>query len=212
MKIKILYWISLIGAISSITGISFMSLLKSENVDSRIILLSFVINISAVIYMGYILHIKMKIIFGYKITKSKRSIVSKNFASSTIRTIDIFGGDLSWLEKDLHLYSELIKNNIRIRILTHESKLKIITVAKNLGIFIKKYPNNIIAPITASIFDGNDEYQSRALVIKKISLKANQKGDAYRYRFKEYHGEFDGDFIRALQTLFNEFYDKGIKL
>ena len=219
MNEKFLYWISIIGSICSISGISiitvvkFLDPMKKDYTFSIIFILLFIICLSSIIYLSCLVYSKNKELQGQTIYRSNRHKMSQEFAASSLRSIDIFSGDLTWLEKDLNIYSKLIREkNVVVRILTHIEDLSVIKAAKEFGIQFKKYPGNLIAPLTASIFDGNDEYESRALIVKKTSLKPSHSGTDYRYKFKKYYGRNDGVAIKGLQLLFDEYFKNGIDL
>lgn len=148
------------------------------------------------------------------ITHPQRSAFSIQFASKTIRTLDIFAGDLSWLERDLPIYQALTKRGVRCQFLTDTPKASVIRKAKRLGMVFREYPSRSEARIKASLSDVNTESDARALVVQKRVLNLHSAGRKrpYDYRMKIYSGPKEYSVIAALSSYFNELFQRGKRL
>ena len=145
------------------------------------------------------------------ITHPQRSAFSTEFASKTIRTLDIFAGDLTWLEKDLPVYQALTNRGVRCQFLTDKPNAPIIRKAKRIGLIFKEYPSGSEASIKASLSDVGVESDARALVVQKqgLGLHVGGRKRPYDYRMKIYSGSKEYSVIAALSSYFNELFRRG---
>jgi hypothetical protein len=145
---------------------------------------------------------------GCFVSRDDRSKLSQAFAQASLRSVRIFAGDLSWLEKDITTYSNLINRGVGIKILTDEPNASALQVGKIAGIKFRRYPFKMVAPIKASITDSEDEMECRALVVRRCSPR-DQGVVEYNYWMKTYHGSIEFPVIHALSLLFDLLYKEG---
>lgn len=147
---------------------------------------------------------------GTIVAYSDRAGMSTSFASGTLRFINVFAGDLSWLNEDLNTYKELRRRNVEIRFLTDTPNAPIIKKAKLLGITFRQYPNAIKAPVKASIADADEEGEARALIVRRTVPKNAASPDSpYQYWMRAYRGPEEYTVIKAMNLLFEEMFAKG---
>jgi hypothetical protein len=145
------------------------------------------------------------------ITQSQRSTFSTEFAEKCVHSLDIFAGDLSWLNRDLPTYRSLRQRGVRIRFLTDSPHAAVIRKARTAGIQFKVYPTGAEARIMASISDADTESGVRALVVQKTTLPPNAEDlrKPYDYRMKIYHGPREYPVIRAFSDYFEALFERG---
>jgi hypothetical protein len=209
-------WVGVIGSICSITGISILTVLQKLYAPERAafpgvarggswliaVLLVGVLSISILIFS---IRKGLRRANGFVIPNNhQRSKFSQAFAAGTLRRLDIFAGDLSWLEEDFAPYLNLRRRDVRIRILTDTPAASAIALAKSQGIEFRSYPRGMTAPIKASLADVDEESESRALVIKRRAPRNGQ--GSYAYWVKVYRGADEFAPIRAMSVLFEEFW------
>lgn len=144
-------------------------------------------------------------------TRRQRSVFSRDFASKCIRTFDTFGGDLSWLQRDLSTYRKLAQRGVAVRFLTNAPKAPVIREAKRLGMLFRQYPLGTDTPISASLSDAKYESQARALVVQKqgLGLHADGRRKRYEYRMKIFSGSDQYTMINALRSYFDLLFSRG---
>ena len=208
--------ITLISSFCTIIGISITQILNGNNsyVVGTILIIVTIIAIIVSIFLLLKYNKTIKLLGGYFVRYSDRRIISQNFAKPTLRSILIFAGDLTWLETDLIVYRDLIRNaNVEIKILTDTSNSTAITQGKTYGIQFRLYPNAIKAPLAISLFDTEDETECRALLVKKKTISHNERNNGtYNYWFKEYYGKYDYKVICGLKNYFNYLFENGNEL
>jgi hypothetical protein len=148
--------------------------------------------------------------YGTMVAHEDRGAASTAFASQTLRSISIFGGDISWLDSDLSTYKGLLGRNVQIRVLTDTPGAPVIGKAKRLGVLFRQYPAGGPAPLKASITDADEEGEARALVVRRtIPATLSVSGAPYRYWMRVYRGPADYPVIRAMSLLFEDLFAKG---
>ncbi len=222
MKNKKIYAsISLFGSICSILGIGIFTIFSNTNKEGEstssvgllVIILVIILGVLSSMYLWNKYKSMKTLQEGYEVESNLRGIKSQSFSKPTLRSIDIFAGDLSWLETDLTTYRDLIKRNVTVRILTDNSNSTAIPTGKIHGIKFAKYPSDMTAPLKASLYDTEDETESRALVVQKKSIKPNKNGkENYDYWFKEYYGDSDSKIIKGMKNYFDDLFKRGTKL
>ncbi len=207
----IIIWLA---AFCSITGVTIWSivspLLQYPNALPYVLL---ALGVFGLLWVGVMLQRRLRESRGIIVSRKARPSVSRNFAASTLRSIDIFAGDLSWLETDIEVYKTLRDNGVAIRVLTDTPNAAAIAAGKAHGIQFRQYPGKMNPPIKASISDADEETECRALVVKRRTPRARpRQREPYRYWMKFYHGSPEYPVINAMATLFEELYSRGIPL
>ena len=147
---------------------------------------------------------------GTIVTYDDRAAMSTSFAAASLRSIKVFGGDLSWLKQDLDTYKVLLDRNVEVKFLTDTPNAAIIKKGKPLGIVFKQYPKAIQAPLKASISDADEEAEARALVVRRTGSKGAGSGSSpYSYWMRVYRGPEEYAVIKAMSLLFDALFSKG---
>lgn len=138
-----------------------------------------------------------------------RAEISARFLESTIRSVDSFGGDLSWVRRDLPTFAALVKRGgVRIRFLTDTPNTPTIRKLQRLGMEVREYAAGDVPPVKGSIVDLDQESTSRALIVRKVVAPAHlQSARApFQYSMVAYHGPRDHIAIRAMGALFDKYW------
>ena len=205
----IIVWIATFCSITGFTVWAFVKEIILPHPD-YIPYMALVVGIFGVISLGVILHQKLRELEGTVVSRQDRSTVSQSFAIPTLRSIDIFAGDLSWFLEDIEVYKNLRNRGVRIRVLTDTPEAIAIQEGKKYGIEFKQYPNGMSAPIKASITDTDDETECRALVVRRRTPRRRvRQGESYEYWMKFYHGSKEYPIIKAMALLFEKLWEKG---
>lgn len=150
------------------------------------------------------------------VNRSRRSANSTKFAASTLHTLDVFAGDLSWLPRDLPTYKSLAQTiGVRIRFLTDTPSAPVIRQGKKFGLLFNEYPTGKDVRIRASLADAESESIARALIVQKKALRpdsASRRRIKYDYTMKVYSGQKDFPVIQSLSKYFEELFQAGRRL
>ncbi len=219
-KQKTLTVIAVIGSICSITGLSLLGLIEFFSDKRSLPLWAFaLVSATLVVCLIAVWTLRRRVLKevelrnGRIVSAGERSRDSKGFASGTLRSLRIFGGDLSWIEEDLTVYRDLVNRGVRIQILTDTPGSSAVPVAKGIDIEVREYPEKMEAPLKVSLSDAEEEGESRALIVKRRTFRPGAKRESkYCYWMKEYHGSVEYAAIKAMMLLFDKYFATGNKL
>lgn len=218
---RALMTISVLGSLCSITGVTVLGILGAKMSASLPPRFSIMIWFAVVLLFAFMfgtlalsnrLSKTISLYEGKIVSPKDRSTLSRQFATGTLRKLRIFAGDLSWLEDDLGVYRELRSRGVQIQILTDKPSATAIAVGKAHGIEFHCYPQSLSAPLKASISDGDEEGESRALIVKRRTPRPASNGHAYSYWMREYHGSIEFPVIKSMVLLFDHYWNIGTPL
>jgi hypothetical protein len=135
------------------------------------------------------------------------------YKASAIRSLRVFAGDLSWIERDLESFAALTRSGKSVQLLTTSTTLGCLDALRAARIQVANYPFPRAPELRGTIIDAENPQECRLIwVIKRARGTLEQTKNGYSYTLKALEGIEAHPIISSFATAFDYYFEYGTKL